>query len=230
MPVLLQALLLSMISPPKPVNITDWMVGTDIDKNILPVTYGSSWLRLIIDENGKPSDCQVRKSSGSTEVDRFTCILLLNRSRFKPATDQHGNAVAGVFEHGYNWNVDGHKLVPTLADADLQLSISSIPQGLEDHQQIWAYLIVSELGNVEDCEAIQAVPRNKQSQAAAPLLKLACSEATKSWPITISSKGKFSDRRALESVLVQFDLEGANITSSMTTNGAVRASMPAGAP
>jgi len=209
---ILEALLLSMISPPKPVNVADWMTGKDIDERILPVTYGSSWLRLIVDENGRPADCRVRKSSGSIKVDQSTCMLLLNRSRFKPATDQYGKAVAGIFERAYNWDIMGHKLVPTKADADLQLYVSSLPHDLEDHQQIWAYLVVSGAGKVEDCVALQAVPHDKQSQAAAPLLKIACGEATKNWPITENSANFLTNHRALQSVLVQFDVEDAHVT------------------
>lgn len=203
---ILLAMLASMVSPPQPKNVSDWMSSKDIDENMLPASYKASWLRVIVDQQGRPFDCKVRTSSGVEYIDLFSCSLLVHNGRFKPATDQNGKAVHGVFERAISWDLADHRVLASTAEADLRLEVSRLPLGVENHTQIFAYLVTDAAGNVEDCEASEAAPKNQRSSAATPLLKLACEAATSSWTPALGRSYGFENVRAVQSILVQFDL------------------------
>ena len=50
-----------------------------------------------VDVSGNPTNCRIVASSGHSSLDEETCRDILRRVRFKPATDENGNAVAGIY-------------------------------------------------------------------------------------------------------------------------------------
>lgn len=55
---------------------------------------GQIFLRLRIEPNGRPSQCDVMRSYGDRVADQWTCSLVMQRGVFRPATNQRGEAVA----------------------------------------------------------------------------------------------------------------------------------------
>ena len=55
---------------------------------------GQIFVRLRIQPNGRPSQCDVMRSFGDPVADQWTCRLLMERGVFRPATNQRGEAVA----------------------------------------------------------------------------------------------------------------------------------------
>ena len=55
---------------------------------------GQIFVRLRIQPNGRPSQCDVMRSFGNAAADQWTCRLLMERGVFRPATNQRGEAVA----------------------------------------------------------------------------------------------------------------------------------------
>jgi TonB family protein len=55
---------------------------------------GAVGFRLGVGPDGRPSGCTVTNSSGSQSLDSTTCRVLMERSRFEPARDSKGKAVA----------------------------------------------------------------------------------------------------------------------------------------
>ncbi|ANY18598.1 Gram-negative bacterial tonB protein [Tsuneonella dongtanensis] len=66
-------------------------IGTEV---IVKVTVGT---------DGRASNCSVFKPSPDPEADRITCRLVVDRLRFKPATDSAGNPVAAPFYWRQRW-------------------------------------------------------------------------------------------------------------------------------
>lgn len=66
-------------------------IGTEV---IVKVTVGT---------DGRASDCRVFKPSPDPEADRITCRLVVERLRFRPATDSAGNPVAAPFYWRQRW-------------------------------------------------------------------------------------------------------------------------------
>jgi protein TonB len=51
---------------------------------------GAIFLRLRIEANGRPSQCDVMRSYGDGNADQWTCSLIMERGVFRPARDSHG--------------------------------------------------------------------------------------------------------------------------------------------
>ena len=63
---------------------------------------GAVSVRLDVDSGGAPTACAVERSAGPL-LDAATCRILIERGRFHPARDAHGNAVAGTFTLQIVW-------------------------------------------------------------------------------------------------------------------------------
>jgi protein TonB len=55
---------------------------------------GQIFVRLRIEANGRPSQCDVMRSFGDRVADQWTCSLLMERGVFRPATNARGQPVA----------------------------------------------------------------------------------------------------------------------------------------
>ena len=58
---------------------------------------GRIFLRLRIEPNGRPSQCDVMRSYGDPVADQWTCRLIMDRATFRPAVDRRGVPVSGWF-------------------------------------------------------------------------------------------------------------------------------------
>jgi periplasmic protein TonB len=55
---------------------------------------GRVFVRLRIEADGRPSQCDVMRGFGDPVAEQWTCSLLLSRGRFRPAVDERGRPVA----------------------------------------------------------------------------------------------------------------------------------------
>ncbi|MGN3974321.1 TonB family protein [Tsuneonella sp. SYSU-LHT278] len=60
-------------------------------------------VKVIVGPDGRASNCSVYKPSPDPEADAITCRLVVERLRFKPATDAAGNPVAAPFYWRQRW-------------------------------------------------------------------------------------------------------------------------------
>ena len=58
---------------------------------------GAIFLRLRIEPNGRPSQCDVMRSYGDPVADQWTCSLIMQRGMFRPATNMRGQPVAAWY-------------------------------------------------------------------------------------------------------------------------------------
>jgi protein TonB len=58
---------------------------------------GAIFLRLRIEPNGRPSQCDVMRSYGDRVADQWTCSLIMERGIFRPATNQRGQPIAAWY-------------------------------------------------------------------------------------------------------------------------------------
>ena len=98
--------------PPKvqPKNATpkgnpgNWATANDYPSRALrEEREGSTGFRVSIGTDGKVTDCQVTRSSGSPDLDQATCDNIRRRARFTPATDGEGNPSAGSYASTVRW-------------------------------------------------------------------------------------------------------------------------------
>jgi protein TonB len=68
---------------------------------------GTVITRLAIGPDGRVSDCTIRRSSGSADLDHTTCRLIIQRFRFDPARDRDGRPIASVTGWQQRWWLEG---------------------------------------------------------------------------------------------------------------------------
>ena len=60
-------------------------------------------VRVTVGTDGRASNCSVYRASPDPEADAITCRLVVERLRFRPATDSAGNPVAAPFYWRQRW-------------------------------------------------------------------------------------------------------------------------------
>ena len=60
-------------------------------------------MRVIVGVDGRASNCTIYRPSPDPEADRLTCRLVVERLRFRPATDAAGNPVPAPFYWRQRW-------------------------------------------------------------------------------------------------------------------------------
>lgn len=66
---------------------------------------GTVSVRYRVATNGRVTQCVVTRSSGSAELDRATCRLIVQRFRFEPSRDEDGRAVPALIVENHSWMV-----------------------------------------------------------------------------------------------------------------------------
>ncbi len=64
---------------------------------------GTTSVLISVSDSGRATGCRLTRSSGSGELDATACRLILQRFRFRPATDRSGNRIAGQIEYDQEW-------------------------------------------------------------------------------------------------------------------------------
>lgn len=72
---------------------------------------GTVSVRYVVDTDGRVSDCEVTRSSGSRLLDETTCRLIRERFQFRPSLDEQGRPVACAIVENHSWFVQ-HDDVP----------------------------------------------------------------------------------------------------------------------
>jgi TonB family protein len=66
---------------------------------------GTSVIRLTIEPDGKPSACGIVSSSGSRELDLYSCAIFVRRAQYEPAIGANGSAVRSVLITRLTWRL-----------------------------------------------------------------------------------------------------------------------------
>jgi TonB family protein len=66
--------------------------------NGLPTPRGVLRFRLLVDQSGRTTGCEIKESSGETAVDRRACEILIRTTRFRPAVNSAGKPVAATYQ------------------------------------------------------------------------------------------------------------------------------------
>ena len=81
-----------------------WVTPNDYPtRDIRAGNEGLVAFRLVIDANGRATDCEIVKGSGHPGLDAATCDKLVQRSSFNPARDAAGERVASHYTGTVRW-------------------------------------------------------------------------------------------------------------------------------
>ncbi|MDB5737300.1 MAG: energy transducer TonB [Sphingomonas bacterium] len=87
-------------------NPAEWVTTDDYPSSALRSGQeGRSVLRLDIGANGQPTACSVVQSSGSDDLDRTACRVLMRKARFTPAKDAQGEATTATYTSSVLWRI-----------------------------------------------------------------------------------------------------------------------------
>jgi periplasmic protein TonB len=105
-----------ILPQPKPADLTagvrpkgnpgEWVTTEDYPSSALRSGQeGRSVLQLDIGANGQPAACSVAQSSGSDDLDRTACRLLMRRAHFTPAKNAKGEATTASYTSSVLWRI-----------------------------------------------------------------------------------------------------------------------------
>jgi protein TonB len=84
----------------------EWASDNDYPTRALQLGQeGVTGFHLSVGSDGKVTNCEITKSSGSPELDKTTCDLMRRRARFSPATDGDGNPTTGNYTSSVRWQI-----------------------------------------------------------------------------------------------------------------------------
>jgi protein TonB len=84
----------------------EWASDNDYPTRALQLGQeGVTGFHLSVGNDGKVTNCEITKSSGSPELDKTTCDLMRRRARFTPATDGDGNPTTGNYTSSVRWQI-----------------------------------------------------------------------------------------------------------------------------
>ncbi|HQS70726.1 MAG: energy transducer TonB [Novosphingobium sp. 28-62-57] len=85
-------------------NPGNWATSNDYPSRALrEEREGTTGFRVTVGTDGKVTDCQVTRSSGSPDLDEAACSNIRRRARFAPATDGDGNPTTGTYSNSIRW-------------------------------------------------------------------------------------------------------------------------------
>jgi len=134
---------------------------------------------LLVSPEGKVARCDIIESSGLPDFDRQTCVALTNRAKFKPATDEQGQAVHNIYNGIISMGLKRHGGAPSgrrpsLRAADIELQVQRLPNGALE-ESVGIVTKVDPTGHVILCE-----PASPE-QSSARLTEIACAQAQASY-------------------------------------------------
>lgn len=90
--------------PPRPLAPGDWITASDYPSDALrEKREGWTGVRLHISETGRIDSCNVIQTSGHVDLDEATCVTLMRRARFQPATDAQGKLTGSIWKIRITW-------------------------------------------------------------------------------------------------------------------------------
>lgn len=87
-------------------NPNEWVTADDYPASALRIgAQGRTSFRLNVGTDGRPTACSITQSSGSTELDQAACRNLMQRARFKTATDAAGAPTPSSYSSSVVWRL-----------------------------------------------------------------------------------------------------------------------------
>jgi protein TonB len=102
------AVLMAMVFAGAPAHGADksWQTTTDYPaKALREHREGTTYFTVTVGTDGRAKDCVVTKSSGSTDLDKAACKIIVKRARFNPATDDQGKPIEKPYSNSVNWKI-----------------------------------------------------------------------------------------------------------------------------
>jgi len=103
---------------PVPIAPENWFRDTDLPEcRFGGCSDGRVGFTLIVNAEGRPTDCSITRTSGLRDLDLKTCSILLRRARFDPATNGNGEPKRARYASALRWNLSVSKTLAPSGEA-----------------------------------------------------------------------------------------------------------------
>jgi hypothetical protein len=127
-------------------------------------------IRVVVDKDGRPDNCETDFSDGNQQLGEYTCRLVIKRAKFEPARSQDGSTSYGVYRNSVFWTKTRLYQRPRPL-ADLKVTVDHMPNGLRRPYIIDAAVAVEADGKVSGCN-----PDPREPTVAQSLFPLVCEQ------------------------------------------------------
>lgn len=133
--------------------------------------------RTTVQPNGTPQDCGVERSGGDPKLDSLTCAIILKRARFHPSRWIDGSPAYAVIRTPVSWIIGGppsNGEIQKAYPADMDISVSRLPQGAKSPTLVRLMLAVDENGRAIGCDESPSIPGFYREKMFPELVPIAC--------------------------------------------------------
>jgi TonB family protein len=162
------SLLMSTVIATTPATPLPWFDLNDYPTKAFEREWqGTTNFDVIVDPQGRSTDCRIAKSSGHEILDRSACWVAMKRARFTPAIGADGQRAFGVYRTQVVWSRPDRTGIQRDLGPDLEVSVNQLPAGTPEAVKL-AYF-VDVVGNPSAC-----TPLPDSAKQPKQLVDLAC--------------------------------------------------------
>lgn len=172
------SLLVSAVIATTPVTPLPWFDLNDYPTKAFEREWqGTTNFDVIVDTQGRSTDCRITKSSGHEILDRQACWVAMKRARFTPAIGADGQRTIGVYRSQVVWSRPDRAGVQRDLGPDLEISVNQLPPGSNGQAAVKLAYFVDTQGTPSACTPLpDSVKQPKQ------LVDLACQALFQQFP------------------------------------------------
>lgn len=123
-------------------NLASYVTSSDYPADAIRLRQeGTTGFKLTIGPDGRVTNCEIEKSSGSASLDSTTCRLMRSRARFTPALDSARKPTTDTVSARINWRLPLARPIPdrvvtaftlaadgTPSDCSMEITINGNPE------------------------------------------------------------------------------------------------------
>lgn len=169
---LLASLLVNAVVAASPATPLPWYRFGDYPMKAFEEQWkGAATFELIVDPQGRPTDCTIIQSTGYKTLDQETCFIAMHRARFSPARGPDGTLVYGSYRSMVKWRRPDQDSLQVEPGPDLELTVSALPEGTKKPAAVKVAYFVDGQGQASSCTVL---PESKAQPAS--LAEAACKQ------------------------------------------------------
>ena len=66
---------------------------------------GTTEVAIVVDQQGRPAECKIATSSGSSDLDEAACEMISRRGHWSPALNEQGQSIASTILMKFVWKI-----------------------------------------------------------------------------------------------------------------------------
>jgi TonB family protein len=201
--------LAAQLSAPVPTNLPNWFVFDDFPAYLVNRDPGvwAVGIRVTVGPDGTIQGCEVESGSGDNGLDELSCKKVTRRANFRPAMSAAGRTAPGVYRTYIAWDVTKAPAATSrVSNADLNLSVASLPQGIHSPAAVRIMFAVDGEGRMTSCQS-EPTQGFEQVEKEPALVAVACDQLMKSYRPVPARNSAGEPVPSVQDAIVRFSLQ-----------------------